>query len=621
MPIVKMPDGQNVRFPDDMPKEQIRSLIIQKFPELGATVEEKETVNLNPLTEEQKAKPANDYTKGTIKAFLEGWGEGIESGFNKANSGATLGATDWLDRKTQGSPQKALQEQLQAEADAAGAGDFYKNANVLAEFGGSIYPTEKIYKGVNMFAKGTKALAGAGAIEQALKNIINSDSIDETTYNGIVGALTGSITGGSLGLAGKLAKGAWYLTKNSAQKGLSYLKEEIGEEALNGFINKAKEQGRSILEVINEKTANILHSAQRQTPEAKEIVSSRIDEIIAGSKDKADELVENFAGKTQGWENVEAVKEAADKGTKEIFDRVYAYGDISKKSPEVANFIKENDLIKSLIKEVKSDPKFQDLKKLPDGDMRVLETVRQKLSRLYKDSGIKAEKDAILNTQSKFLEKIKKAAPGYDEALSSYNTFHKIDEATDMAQQVFKGNVLPKKFAKDFDNLSDYEKDALKLGLKDELIKIIGKKKNDAGWGDLLSKNVQQKIKTVLGKENGQKLINFAKDEVKRNKILDSVSSVTSKESNKIPYIYTNTINQVSDVIARIQGIGNKSRNIGIAELLSSPQAEAMEKAIKDYGDKKLIKANKYLQEKLGKDYLPISALLGADWFNSNNKL
>jgi hypothetical protein len=35
MPIVAMPDGARVSFPDDMPADQIRSLILQKFPDAG----------------------------------------------------------------------------------------------------------------------------------------------------------------------------------------------------------------------------------------------------------------------------------------------------------------------------------------------------------------------------------------------------------------------------------------------------------------------------------------------------------------------------------------------------------------------------------------------------------
>jgi hypothetical protein len=41
MPIVAMPDGVQVEFPDDMPKEQIRSLILQKFPDAASAKPEK----------------------------------------------------------------------------------------------------------------------------------------------------------------------------------------------------------------------------------------------------------------------------------------------------------------------------------------------------------------------------------------------------------------------------------------------------------------------------------------------------------------------------------------------------------------------------------------------------
>src|SRR6478609_5161150 len=41
MPIVAMPNGDQVQFPDDMPKDQIRSLILSKFPDAGKQAEAK----------------------------------------------------------------------------------------------------------------------------------------------------------------------------------------------------------------------------------------------------------------------------------------------------------------------------------------------------------------------------------------------------------------------------------------------------------------------------------------------------------------------------------------------------------------------------------------------------
>jgi hypothetical protein len=55
MPIVAMPDGVQVQFPDDMPKEQIRSLILQKFPDAARASGEEPADH--GLSERQKLSP------------------------------------------------------------------------------------------------------------------------------------------------------------------------------------------------------------------------------------------------------------------------------------------------------------------------------------------------------------------------------------------------------------------------------------------------------------------------------------------------------------------------------------------------------------------------------------
>ena len=35
MPVVRMPDGALVNFPDDMPQEEIKGLIASKFPDIA----------------------------------------------------------------------------------------------------------------------------------------------------------------------------------------------------------------------------------------------------------------------------------------------------------------------------------------------------------------------------------------------------------------------------------------------------------------------------------------------------------------------------------------------------------------------------------------------------------
>ena len=64
MPIIKMPDGVNVRFDDNMPKEQIQSMIASKYPDFA------KSMGYNPTTEEQT--PEKDYTLGRIATIDSG---------------------------------------------------------------------------------------------------------------------------------------------------------------------------------------------------------------------------------------------------------------------------------------------------------------------------------------------------------------------------------------------------------------------------------------------------------------------------------------------------------------------------------------------------------------------
>ena len=91
MPIVKMPDGTQVRFPDDMPREQIRDMIASKFPEVakqaarpqanpdGTFGQPPEGMVLNPATGqiEDLRSPANpNIPQGGANALALGIGQG-----------------------------------------------------------------------------------------------------------------------------------------------------------------------------------------------------------------------------------------------------------------------------------------------------------------------------------------------------------------------------------------------------------------------------------------------------------------------------------------------------------------------------------------------------------------
>jgi hypothetical protein len=61
MPIVQMPDGAHVQFPDNMPPDQIRSLILQKFPDAaksGGTLLPRKAASSTSLRPRAKNTPS-----------------------------------------------------------------------------------------------------------------------------------------------------------------------------------------------------------------------------------------------------------------------------------------------------------------------------------------------------------------------------------------------------------------------------------------------------------------------------------------------------------------------------------------------------------------------------------
>ena len=91
MPIVKIPDGRLVRFPDEMANEQIKDIIRNKFPEAYASEDKVETPLLQ-LSDEQKSviaarnKAYEDKQKNASfdwETFAEGFLEGAPLGAEK----------------------------------------------------------------------------------------------------------------------------------------------------------------------------------------------------------------------------------------------------------------------------------------------------------------------------------------------------------------------------------------------------------------------------------------------------------------------------------------------------------------------------------------------------------
>ena len=193
-------------------------------------LEEVPPPELRPLTEEDKAaalmlsaglRPQGFGALDIAGEGLKGFGQGVVSGLGRVAGGATLGATDWLDRKT-GSHLASLDADLQRSAESAGLGGWNKAAKFASELGGNIQGAGgALVRGLSKAGlKGLKLASASGGLEGMAYGATGSDSLDELPKNVAWGAALGAALPFGLHYG---AKGAKWAARPVTEKATRYL--------------------------------------------------------------------------------------------------------------------------------------------------------------------------------------------------------------------------------------------------------------------------------------------------------------------------------------------------------------------------------------------------------------
>ena len=205
-------------------------------------LEEVSPPELRPLTEKDKAKalwlasglrPQGFGALDVAKEGLKGFGQGVVSGLGRVSGGATLGAMDWLDRKT-GGHLASLDADLQRSAESSGLGGWNKAAKFASELGGNIQGAGgALVKGLSKAGlKGLKLASASGGLECAAYGATGSDSMDELPENVAWGAAFGAALPFGVHYG---AKGAKWAARPVTKKATRYLgKRKLAKQLAKG---------------------------------------------------------------------------------------------------------------------------------------------------------------------------------------------------------------------------------------------------------------------------------------------------------------------------------------------------------------------------------------------------
>ena len=265
MPIVRVPDGRLVNFPDDMPNQEIKGIIQKKFP----------NAFLTPLSEEQKAKPKENPQEWVNHPLVRGGAsllQGIaNAGFNPAGYVAKSAGIDIEPLSNE--------EMTPTERALAKGGQYGFNDAVIAVLGG--------------LAKGAGYLgSGSGAISKIAQAILAPKILNATAMGSAGGVAEGlanpKTEAGKMlaNLAGSMIAGAGtgYLSRTTRQLA-GGLKNVLSDREAN----KALARGIKDSEVVADEVI-------RQAQPAKEQLNSRLEKILndtTGRKINIEQAKEN----------------------------------------------------------------------------------------------------------------------------------------------------------------------------------------------------------------------------------------------------------------------------------------------------------------------------------------
>lgn len=195
-----------------------------------------------------------------------------------------------------------------------------------------------------------------------------------------------------------------------------------------------------------------------------------------------------------------------------------------KPESQLANAIKNNDVLADTISRVKRAN--SSLKNLPDTDFKVVNEARKALSQASMNrtelSGYEARQ--ALNELDPILNNI--TGGKLAQANKLYSDAYQFERAADLGRDVFNSRKSPDDLKTAWNSLSSTEKQAAKIGLREEVMNKIGSATNETNaLNRFLPENVREKITTIAGNKEGSRIIDEAEQAVKLRRNYNKLTS------------------------------------------------------------------------------------------------
>lgn len=427
---------------------------------------------------------------------------------------------------------KPLEAQTAGERATELAGQYgFDAAAIVPTLGLAASSVPAIAPYVAPLVEGGVPLALTGSTGSALATgIINPKSTIGKMATDILG-------GGAAGLTAARPLKNPNIASSADRQAVKQLGSRLDDASLAENLREVKRTGRNLLEVGTDDVLDVAQKARQQSMPARKILT---DSAIASAQEqpiKTQAVIDEVLG-TQGKNaSTRAVMEQAQQEARPLFEEVQAMGNLATTKEQLANVVQNNDVVADAVKSVKRS--YSSLKSLPDTDARVLIEARKLLSEqttspnttlAYQAKAALGEFDPVINevTGGKLAQ-----------ANKIYENAYQFEKATDLGRDVFNSRISPDDLKFTYDGMTPLEQKAARIGLRDELVNKIGSASNEnIAAKKFIPRNVKEKLLTITGKNEGQKIIDEAEQAVRLNQNINKLlsGSQTAEKQNLRDY-------------------------------------------------------------------------------------
>jgi hypothetical protein len=321
------------------------------------------------------------------------------------------------------------------------------------------------------------------------------------------------------------------------ERALKQLERNVGgRKRLEELLADSKKSGLPLIDLGNDNITNIARAAATISPNANEIISDRLLNTYRNQPDTISNKISEIFGDTNKEKYIKNLEDTLDPLASAMYEKSLKTSkfvrnpDGSMKAIEVPNKLPQQKFANLDKNPYIHDALNQALrvhKELrvsgPKGGIEPINSMRRldyakeildnQISREIASpapnkrliSSLTSAKNDLVNTMDSYSPSYKRGREYSAEKLSTIS-------AQELADKINWGNTNTDEFISDIMNMTDRQRDGLRIGIRDWVSQGFGNKNNPAVFArSLLSENMHKKLIAAIGESDANNIIKFAK--------------------------------------------------------------------------------------------------------------